>query len=98
MEDRYILVDAAQKLSISKSTLLNWIARANLREAVNKQVMEGDLRAFYLTRAQLEQLAALHRRKIGESIGERVAALEQQVAVLTEKVEELIKKDNAPLE
>lgn len=64
VEERYTFQEATEKLDISRSTLLNWIARAGLREAVDEQVMEYDQRAHYLTRAQLEQLAKVHRRAL----------------------------------
>ncbi|HEY7348138.1 MAG TPA: hypothetical protein VH599_07430 [Ktedonobacterales bacterium] len=63
-EERYILLEAAQKLGISKGTLVNWIARAGWSELVATQRMEYDQRAHYLTGAQLEQLAKAHRRTI----------------------------------
>lgn len=65
-EERYILLEAAQKLGISKGTLVNWIARAGWRELVDKQALEYDQRAHYLTGEQLEKLAKDHRRQLKE--------------------------------
>lgn len=87
MEERYILAEAAEKLGVSKGTLVNWIERAKLRAEVDRQRMEDDMRAHYLTRPQLEQLAALHRRALkGDDIRERMAALERRM----ERLEALI--------
>lgn len=87
MEERYILIEAAGILDISKRALDQWIDRAGMRSVVNKQRMETDMRARYLTRSQLEQLAALHRRtlrgdgEIGE-VRQRLAAVEERLARL----------------
>lgn len=65
-EEQYTLLEAAQKLGVSNSTLYHWISRAGLREIVESQVVETDLRARYLTRKQLEKLAKDHRRTLKE--------------------------------
>lgn len=65
VERRYTFQEATEQLGgISKSTLLNWIAKAGLREAVDEQVMDDDQRVHYLTRGQLEYLAVAHRRPL----------------------------------
>ena len=65
-EEQYTLQEAAQKLGVSNSTLYHWISRAGLREIVESQVVETDLRARYLTRKQLEKLAKDHSRTLKE--------------------------------
>jgi DNA-binding MarR family transcriptional regulator len=61
-EKRYILRDAAKKLSVSVSTLYKWLVRDGLRETVEQQVDEVDRRSHYLTKDQFDKLAENHRR------------------------------------
>jgi transposase len=87
MQERFTIAEAAAKLNISTSGLENWINQAKLRRAVDEQRMENDMRAHYLTRPQLEQLAALHRRTLkDDDVERRFAALEQRI----ERLEALI--------
>ena len=86
MEKRYTMAEAAYLLNISTSSLENWINDAKMRAIVKRQRMETDMRAHYLTRPQVEQLAALHQRTLrdGEEsdIGQRLAAIEERLARL----------------
>lgn len=75
-EERFILLEAAEKLDISKGTLVNWIARAGWTKLVANQRMEYDQRAHYLTGAQLEKLAKDHRRTLQEATDIDVPATE----------------------
>ena len=88
MEKRYTIAEAAYLLNISTSGLENWITDAKMRAIVQKQRMETDMRSHYLTKAQLEQLAALHRRTLREEsdIGQRLTAIEERL----ERLEALI--------
>lgn len=88
MEKRYTMAEAAYMLNISASGLEKWITDAKMRSIVKKQRMETDMRSHYLTKAQLEQLAALHRRTLREEsdIGQRLAAMEERL----ERLEALI--------
>lgn len=63
-EQRYILLEAAELLGISKGALVRWINNDGLRVVVDSQVMPHDKRAHYLTRTQLEKLAKDHRRTL----------------------------------
>ncbi len=84
MEKRYTMAEAAYMLNISASGLEKWITDAKMRSVVKKQRMETDMRSHYLTKAQLEQLATLHRRTLREEqdIGQRLAAVEERLARL----------------
>jgi len=74
-------------LGVSRKTLEGWLVRDGMSSIVRKQRMETDMRAHYLTKAQLEQLAALHRRALkGDDVRERMAALERRM----ERLEALI--------
>lgn len=92
-EERYTFQEATEKLNISKSTLLNWIARAGLREAVDRQVLESDARVHYLTKSQQEYLARTHQIRLHKTpndlteIYDRLERVERAVERLTEIVE-----------
>lgn len=86
MEKRYTMAEAAYMLNISASGLEKWISDAKMRAIVKKQRMETDMRSHYLTKTQLEQLAALHRRTLREreesDMGQRLAAIEERLTRL----------------
>jgi polyhydroxyalkanoate synthesis regulator phasin len=89
-EDRISIADALEMLQVSKSTLEDWIHKAKLRNAVNKQRFPDDMRQRFLTRVQVEQLAAAHRRQIATAAElDPLARLEAVDAALTERIEAL---------
>lgn len=89
-EERIPIAEALARLEISKSAFDRWIEQAGLRQRLNKQRFPDDMRQRYLTRAQLDQLAAAHRRQIGEAKAtDPLARLEAVDAALTERIEAL---------
>lgn len=77
-------------LGISKSTLDDWLVKAKLRRTVDRQRFPDDMRQRYMTRAQLDQLAAAHRRQLTTPTTiDPLARLEAVDAALTERIEAL---------
>ncbi len=82
--------EAANMLGISISLLRSWVQKAGLREQVQKQRLDYDMRVFYLTQAQIEQIATLHGRQIATlATIDPLARLEAVDAALTERIEAL---------
>lgn len=86
MEQRYTMPEAANMLGVSVSLLRTWVRNAGLREQVQKQRLDYDLRVFYLTQTQLEQVATLHGRRISPSPSMDIEAVD---TALKEQIDDL---------
>ncbi|GEM_PF-2897065 len=109
MKEHYSLSEAQEALGVSKSTLEAWLRKEKaLTQALKKQRFPDDMRQKFLTRAQLEQLAAAHRRQIAtpdtldplarleavdSALSERIDALEARVTRLEQQSQ---KTENPP--
>ena len=100
----YRMPEAAKMLDVSESLLRRWIAKARLREAIKRQRLDYDLRVFYLTSEQLEQIASAHGRQIalpGETdTAARLEALEANYEDYEERIsalERAMQREGIPL-
>jgi len=87
VKERYTIAEAVSALQTSKSTLYTWMLRADLVEPVKRQRMPDDWREHYLTRAQVEELAAAHRRTLDQAGAPDVQAVDSALSERIERVE-----------
>ena len=82
----YPLQAAADALGVRRGTLDRWIKDARL--GIYQQRFLADWRKRYLTQAQLERLASLHRRQIATARdADHLARLEDVDWALPERIE-----------
>jgi hypothetical protein len=88
-KDRYSLEEARQLLGISKSGLEKWLLRARLEPTRDKD----DMRLRWLSRAQIEQLAAAHHRQFQEL--EHVPDMQALDSALSERLDAIERRLDA---
>jgi predicted RNase H-like nuclease (RuvC/YqgF family) len=97
MKKTYTITQVRQLLHVDNKTLARWLERAD----ITPQTSKHDERVLLITREEVELLASIHERQLGElsverevhptvkALTRRLEALERKVTDLTDEVEQL---------